>query len=302
MTILAVYIENKYRGKITVNDPINYKVLLKCPIPVLELEIPFGVESGQIQNNQQQNVNVGYNLDDLTSSLRYGLLPLAEHSGLLPSVNPRMLASTKFLFKLNPEDLAYIESQRIDDAVITVYVWGRLNPYKDNSSNPIESIETFSIAFQWLFSQAKWIKFLSDIGYSEKWIIEIDRPKLEGFREVTEHIAKAQEALYNKREPEDVIRDLRAARDSFKTYYEARKEKINELVDKGSLGQEGKDPKSRRIDGIYDSIATFLNIGPHNDKYKVTYADAQLAFREFVAMLSYLSPIITEAEMEGKKK
>ena len=108
-----------------------------------------------------------------------------------------------------------------------------------------------------------------------------------------EYVLKAEDALYNKREAEDVLRDLRAARDSFKTFFDANETKIAEIIDSGSKGESDQKPKSKRIKEIYDKIAYFLNIGPHNDKYEVTYADAQLAFRQFVPCSSSVLSVTT---------
>ena len=127
------------------------------------------------------------------------------------------------------------------------------------------------------------------MGYNEKWIIELDRPKLEGFHEVEEHLKKAQEALYGKTDPEDVLRDLRAARDSLRDFYDKRKEEIFKYIDSGSSGEPGKPKKSERFQHIWDGISEFLNLGPHSDKYTVTYADAQLAFRQFVSVPRHFS-------------
>ena len=302
MTILSTHTESKYGGKIFVTEPLNYGVLIKSPTPVIELRLSLGVEWGKVSVSPQQSVNVGYELDDIRASLSFGTLPVARNTDSLLYADPRMSAEAKFHFRLSLEDLAYIESNRTDDVLITTSIWGRLQPYRENFTNHLPGSSNFALAFNWNFSQAKWTKFLSEIGYSERWVIEIDKPKLEGFHEVLEHVMKAQEALFNKGDPEDVIRDLRSARESFWTFYDSRKERIAEIIDKGSIGEDKEDSKSKRIKDIYDKIAYFLNVGPHNAKYKVTYADAQLAFREFVSILSYLSPIISELEGEQKKE
>jgi hypothetical protein len=304
MSILSYYDESKYHGRINVSDPLNCNPIIKFPTPVVELSLTINEEYGknQINQNPSQYEDVIYELDDIRASLSFGSLPIARNSDSYLSVHPTMPQEVKFHFKLNPSDIAYIESQRVDDVSLAVAIWGEMQPYNEVRRVQLPGMLRFQLDFQWNFSQAKWSKFLSDIGYSEKWIIEIDRPKLEGYHEVTEHLEKAKEALFNKNDPEDVLRDLRAARDSFRTYYDSHKDAINEIIDKDSTGELGWDSKSKRIEEIYDGISNFLNIGPHSDKYKVTYADAQLAFRQIISMLSYLSPIISEIENNEEKK
>ncbi|MEM3804394.1 MAG: hypothetical protein QXX17_08300, partial [Conexivisphaerales archaeon] len=118
--------------------------------------------------------------------------------------------------------------------------------------------------------------------------------KLEGFHEVIEYLEKAKKDLYEKQNPEDVVSDLRAANDSFKTYYNNNIERMNELIDEGSAGESGQKSKSKRIAEIYKNISYLLNIGPHNDKYKVTYQDALLAYRQFLTILSYYAHYLEE--------
>ncbi len=192
--------------------------------------------------------------------------------------------------------ISFVESQRNDDVEFT----GRLVFWYKESVPDLKmkliDNDQCVLNFQYKFSQKDWIDLLSKINYEDIWLIEITKPKIEGFHEVTEHIQKAYEALYNKKEPEDVIRDLRAAKDSFKTFYDVKKEKIFEIIDRGSSGDSGNENKSKRIDKIFVDIGNFLNIGPHNDKYKVSYADALLAYREFISVIAYLSSILKEVK------
>ena len=194
------------------------------------------------------------------------------------------------------EALSFIESQRADDVLFGVNIQFLYREIVQGTGNQVIDDAPGLFQFQYKFSQKEWIDLLSKINYDEKWLIEITKPKIEGFHEVTEHIQKAYEALYNKKEPEDVLRDLRTARDSFKTFYDSKKEKIFNIIDRGSSGETGIDKKSERIDKIFKDIGSLLNIGPHNDKYKVRYADALLAYREFLSIIAYLSSILKEVK------
>ncbi|MFP3131265.1 MAG: hypothetical protein RXR51_06795, partial [Nitrososphaeria archaeon] len=94
----------------------------------------------------------------------------------------------------------------------------------------------------------------------------------------------------------------RAANTSFKPYFDKYKDKIFSKIDEGSIGEEGYKKKSERVHEIYESVSNFLNIGPHHDKYKVTYDDALFGYREFISILSYLSKIISDIKNEEEKE
>ena len=194
------------------------------------------------------------------------------------------------------EALSLIESRRTDDVQFTIrFVYSYKETYFEGREIVVDEGDGL-FNFPYELSERKWLSLISDVGFNEIWLIEVSKPKIEGFHEVTEHIQKAYEALYNKKEPEDVLRDLRTARNSFKTYYDAKKDEIFEIIDRGSPGEPGKDKKSERIDRIFENIGALLNIGPHNDRYKVSYADALLAYREFISIIAYLSSLLKEVK------
>ena len=76
----------------------------------------------------------------------------------------------------------------------------------------------------------------------------------------------------------------------------SKKEKIFEIIDRGYSGETGIDKKSERIDKILKDFGNLLNIGTHNDKYKVSYADALLAYMEFISIIAYLSSILKKVK------
>ena len=288
--------DNTFGGKIKLSDPISYKILYKVPSPVLEIHLTAGVDFGRNPQNQQNQV-IQYAIEEASASLMLGPFPISHTFRPLPRIDPNNVAEISFTFKLSTQDLIMIESQRKDDLTLGLQVWGQYHPYVPSHTDlAAQPTSDFSLNVSWKLSQKEWLQILSDIGYAQKWVIEINRPELEGFNEVIKHLEKAEEALYNKNEPEDVIGDLRAARDSFKVFFDAKKQKITEIIDKGSTGEPNQEPKSERVYHIYEKISYFLNIGPHNDKYEVTYADAQFAFREFVTMLSYFSGILSQVK------
>ncbi|MEM0136241.1 MAG: hypothetical protein QXU18_13625 [Thermoplasmatales archaeon] len=298
----------QYEGKIYV-DEVTYEVLNKVPVAAIKIKVRVGIEFGRNQDQANQPVSppwyqVGYRVENAEVTLSFNNIPISHSFQGFVSADPDAIADLSFILRIPLEDLKEIESKRTDDLKLDLFLRGTVLPHRRGSGLHMGQSQMFTIPIQWEFSQKEWVKFLSDIGYGEKWIVEVDRPLLEGFYEVIEHLEKAKEALYNKARPEDVLRDLRAARDSFKIFYAEKKDKIEEIIDRGSQGEPSQEPKSKRIDSIYEKISNFLNIGPHNDKYRVTYSDALLAYREFVSILSYISEVMKEAgekDEEAKK-
>jgi hypothetical protein len=254
-------------------------------------------------NYQNKPYSTYLEIMPLSVVIDYQGIPIASgssmHAGYIqPQGNPIEIKAS-----FSEDALTFIEERRIDDIQLMVHInfaFMELSSQRFNAENVISSLG--SVSFPISYSEKKWIKLLSELGYSDKWVVELDRPKIEGFHEVLEHLEKAGDALYNKKEPEDVLRDLRAARDSFKTYYDVKRAEINEIIDKGSNGEEGQDAKSERIEKLFKTLSNFYNIGPHNDKYKVTYQDALLAYRSFVSLLSYLSSIMVNVEEQNEKR
>ena len=300
MVILAE-ISPEFKGKIYVNEPIEVRTLNKTPVAVFEVKLNVSIDLGRNQDQPNQAFyDVGYRMEETHCALMFQQIPLS-HSFFSPgSIDPRMTATLDYLLRISTGELKEIELKRVDDIILYLHLEGTIVPYRWNSAQNLGPPKRFSLAVPWKFSQRQWIQFLRDIGYSEKWIIEIERPKLEGFHEVSEHLDKAQEALFNKNDPEDVLRDLRSARDSFAAFFNAKKEDILKLIDQGSQGEEGQPTKSERVQSMFEDITKFLQIGPHNNRYKVTFADAQLAFRSFVTLLSFLSPFLSKVEEKKK--
>lgn len=279
------------------------KVANRLPWCVANLNFTLSQNSGKFidAQNKQYNTNIEVIPDSI--EFTFNNVPLAR--GFTTNHTFIRVTGTGFQIPviLPIEALSFIESKRTDDVTLR----GNLSISCKEEANVSNGIwKDYSMAdfiFNLEFSAKKWTTLLSDMGFDEKWIIELDRPKLEGYNEIMVHINKAQDALYNKKEPEDVLRDLRAARDSFMVYYKNNKDKMNELIDLGSPGEETKKKKSERIENLYKAIGEILNIGPHNDKYKVTYRDALLAYRAFVSILSYFSGILFEVpKAEGESK
>ncbi|MEM3193182.1 MAG: hypothetical protein QW292_14080 [Candidatus Parvarchaeota archaeon] len=281
-------------GKIYVQEPIKKNVINKVPVAVIEVTLTIDIESGHMQVEQNE-YKVGYRIEDIQCSLRFNQIPISHTFETLGPISPFMSKELGLIFRISLEDLEEIELKRVDDLELSLHLVGKVIPYNLNNTNQdVGNPEWMQMEIPWKFSQKEWIEFLSNIGYAEKWIVEVDRPKLEGFHEVIEHLEKAEKDLYEKQNPEDVVSDLRAANDSFKTYYNDNIKRMNKLIDEGSAGESDQLSKSERIVEIYKNISYLLNIGPHNDKYRVTYQDALLAYRQFLTILSYYAPYLEE--------
>lgn len=277
----------------------NITVHSKLTWPVIGVSFVMYQNNGEIIYEDKQ-YSTYLELMPLSVIIDYQGIPIASGSSIYGGYIQPNGNTLEIKVPLCERALSFTEEKRIDDIHLLIHInfaYRELISQSPKQNNLLSAVGSLSFPID--YSERKWIKLLSDLGYSDKWIIELDRPKLEGFHEVLEHLEKAKDALYNKKEPEDVIRDLRAARDSFKIYYDAKKAEINEMIDKGSKGEGGQDPKSERIEKLFKSLSNFYNIGPHNDKYKVTYQDALLAYRSFVSLLSYLFSIMVNVEEQN---
>ncbi|MEM0097487.1 MAG: hypothetical protein QW338_03370 [Conexivisphaerales archaeon] len=279
-------------GKIFVQN-LNVKEINKVPVAVIEVTLNVGIESGNMPSQQNEN-QVGYRIENIRCSLRFNQIPISHAFETQYQLKPNIVEYLKLIFRISLEDLEEIELKRVDDLKLALHLVGKVIPYNYTTNQDVGNPEWMQMEIPWKFSQKEWIEFLSNIGYAEKWIVEVDRPKLEGFHEVIEHLEKAEKSLYDKQKPEDVLRDLRAANDSFKIYYDDNINGMNKLIDEGSAGESEKPSKSKRIAKIYSKISNLLNIGPHSDKYRVTYQDALLAYRQFLSILSYYAPYLEE--------
>ena len=293
MTTLA---ESKtMRGLTQSISKLDLSVINKIPWCVIRFNFQFNSSSGQYEaNNKLYNTYI--KVRPSYFQLEFQGLPIAIGNFLDYVYIMQGTYDLATNVHIPVEALSLIESRRTDDVQFTIrFVYSYKETYFEGREIVVDEGDGL-FNFPYELSERKWLSLISDVGFNEIWLIEVSKPKIEGFHEVTEHIQKAYEALYNKKEPEDVLRDLRTARNSFKTYYDAKKDEIFEIIDRGSPGEPGKDKKSERIDRIFENIGALLNIGPHNDRYKVSYADALLAYREFISIIAYLSSILKEVK------
>jgi len=275
----------------------NYEVKKKIPSGIIELKYNISIKKGKFANQG----DVSYKILPEYSLIRLGGQIISWGLPQKLELSPSSSEDLKFSHFLDQRSLKIVEDQRNHDVQFDIVIIGKYLAKHGGAPALIENeFGVFQLSFNWKLTETEWLSLLSTIGYSEKWIIELDRPKLEGFHELLEHVNKAGEALYNKRDPQNVLRELREAKESFRPFFEAHKDKIFSKIDEGSTGEQGQKNKSERVYEIYEKVSYFLNIGPHNNKYKVTYDDALLGYREFISILSYLSKIISDITNEEK--
>ena len=179
-----------------------------------------------------------------------------------------------------------IESVRVDDVqfdlsfdLLYSCIEQPTNKFVIENRQVIQKIE---------YSQRKWLDILRQMNYSESWLIEVQRPNIEGMDIVVEHLCKAADCL-STRDYDDCMVNTRAAWNSFKPLLESKWESIGKLIDEGSSGQKGKDSKSKRVRIIREKIRDLTHVGAHREEYIVFPEDALLSYRLTVSMISYLS-------------
>ena len=152
------------------------------------------------------------------------------------------------------------------------------------------------------------------MGYGEKMVIAIDRPKLEGYHEVMEFIEKANTGISNNGNPYDIIKNLRAAWKSMDVYLKKYNDDLEAYINDQSKINT-KDPKPEKIEKIKNDTIRFLetlklleddiynltHIGAHPETYTSNREDALLAFRLTVSLMSYYSGILKRVSEDEVK-
>jgi hypothetical protein len=310
-------IHTKDQGTIKISLT-EVKIENALPVGLISVKLNIVVEPGKYTNSNNESINVYYLIKPKSLTMIFNQKELLfSDNGYFTFVNtnrkfiyglPINFTNLVFNFNVDTAILNYIESLRKDDITLNFIFYSEYLPvslFSDSRIKPIDAPfelyeREFIVSLSYDFSEKKWIKFLDDLGYGGKWIIEIDRPPLEGFDKMSTFLERAKDELYSKSNPAGVIDELRRARDSFKVYFDEYKEEIYNFIDHGCVSEQGQLTKSQRIENMYETISKWLNIGPHGDKYNVTYQDALLAYRQFITMLSYLSLILTEIQRQEK--
>ena len=195
-----------------------------------------------------------------------------------------------FHFQLSSEILKIIETNRVDDISIHLYIHYLYQFFSEQDKNNL-IFETSNLSLQIPLSQKKWTDILKELGYMGTWIIELKRIDIEGMERVNEHIAKAGDAL-SKNNFEGCISEVRAALKSFQPLFSGIWESVAIYIDEGSRGEPDRDPVSVRVKSLYSSIRDLVNAGMHKEAYLISPEEVRLCYYQTVTLLSYLSKVM----------
>ncbi|MBX8639015.1 MAG: hypothetical protein KIS29_01575 [Thermoplasmata archaeon] len=315
-------------GKILIQGDPKLIVRSRLPFCVVELELNISVDYGTFQQQPNMQIRTTYRIKPSILEISFGGVTISSSSLCFQEITPTMSAQVRYYLYLNQEAINFIESKRTDDIDIYLQLTGfyeevRADNTRQGSGSPNPS-GTLQLGGLWSFSQTKWTKFLADIGYGEKWIVEIERPKLEGFSTVFEKVQSANEKLLlgPQSDASDILTDLRASWDRFDPYLNNKLNELKKAINEKSDSEKGRPSKDERIfeivgaqKNLIESIGNlqkkvdqFLQIGAHREIYLSTYQDALLGFRMTVSLMEYLSKILSqvvindEATKEGKTR
>ncbi len=189
-----------------------------------------------------------------------------------------------------------IEQKRIDDLPISLTIEGLVS-YNPGNNTPI--LDRFRISREYKQSQKEWTAILEKMGFKETWIIEMARPKIEGFDIVKEHLQKASEAI-DRRDYEKAISDCRVAWDSLNPLIISSWEKLANEIDLGSQNEENYPKKSDRIKKLREAVLLWSQIGVHREAYRVFPEDAFLCYRMTIALASFLSSLSSKSTVKNQ--
>ena len=188
-----------------------------------------------------------------------------------------------------------IERVRVHDVQISLSVELR---YHAVGGAPDQVLQTVQGHMQVNVSQKQWLDALAAMGYSGGWVIEVERPQVEGWPAVVGFLDKAAERIAS-RQPEEAIAQCRAAWGALGPLVDHEQTSIAAEVDRGSTPEEGEPTKSERIQNLRKMTLKWAHTGAHPEYYAASMDDALLAYRMTVAMVGYLSRKAVQAEVHA---
>ncbi len=146
-----------------------------------------------------------------------------------------------------------------------------------------------------LIPENEWLEALDEMGYQGGWVIEIERPFIEGWPRAIEFLDKASDRILSH-DPEGAIAQCRAAWESLSPLLDAAWDGIAAEVDRGSAPEEGYPLKSERVRAFWESALKWTHTGAHPESYAASMDDALLAYRVTVSLMSFLSRKTVQSE------
>jgi hypothetical protein len=287
-------------GEIEVSDTFSIEVVNQVPYALWKTKVPLNLNRNPQSSGTPNQSTVQYDVEIGNAALRlsYKGKPITESFTEPQQKALRLADNFDFIVYLPIEALDFIERQRQDDIYLEFLMLGTYFIFPQNN-HQAKTLKQFWLQFRQKYTQKEWVELLRKTGYSDKWIIEIDRPKIEGFNEVIIFLDKASNELYDKKNPSGVLVELRKAFESLDHLFSSKSEKISEKIDAGSPGEGNQPKKSKRVEEIKAEVKKFLQIGPHESKgYTVSYSDALLAYRLVLSLLQYYSEALNQVDRE----
>ena len=313
MTIGEIHL--KFNGKLQILNEPKFTVKSKLPWCDLNTQLTMQIKNGEITTPNNIKIDVPYTLNGALLSIYFNNVLISVSPLFIGPIFSSNIETLTFDNIFDTFNLMHIESIRNGDISFKFLISGHYSwiPTDPNYLPPGSSIDSFSISLTQKFSEREWLKLLSEMGYGEKMVIAIDRPKLEGYHEVLEFIDKANDGLMNNDNPDYIITDLRSAWDKMDVFILQFNKAIKDYINNKSKKEDKQPTKDERVENINKSIEGYLNsitamkeaidkfvqIGPHKEIYHSTREDALLAFRLTVSLMSYYSGILSEITKKG---
>ena len=317
MTIISEFFMDG-GGKIQIVNEPKFIPTSKLPWCDLNVELNINIFTGKYRKDNnipdKNELDIYYTLHNLLLSIYFGNILIGISAPLDKPINQNNSSNSVFHVILNAFNINYIEALRKDDISLTIKITGDYNGgiLTNNNQYTVVNFNMLLISFSVKLSEKQWLKLLSEMGYGEKMVIAIDRPKLEGYHEVLDFIEKANTEISNNGNPDDIIKNLRAGWKSMHTYLQKYNDELRSEINEQSK-DDIKDPKPKKVTKITNDTITLLDtlksleddiynlthIGAHPETYTSNREDALLAFRLTVSLMSYYSGMLKRISEEG---
>ena len=268
------------------------------PIPVLKIQA-YGrgrVDTSPGSGQPPQSAQHYLALDVITTVTINGVLADSVSLEAGPKYGDEISNSfnqeAKWQVRLPRYLLEVIESTRTHDVQISVSVELR---YFLTGAPPHETLRAVYAHLPLKISQKDWLDALAAMGYHGGWVLEVERPSIEGWPKVVEFLGKASDRIAS-RDPEGAIAQCRAAWRTLAPLIDASWEGIATEADRGSTPEAGYPSKSERVRNLREGALKWTHTGDHPETYAATMDDALLAYRLTAALISFLSRKAVQAE------
>lgn len=222
-------------------------------------------------------------------------MDLTQNAG--QDLHDRVAPQISVFVPLCREGIQRIESRREHNVVVRVTIILRYFDKDHRIYSTVPQTDDVNIP------QNEWISYLDKMGFRGGWVLEVERPEVEGWPSVAQFLERAAVRIAS-RDAEGAIVQCRAAWDSLSPLFESKSvlEGIGAEVDRGSTPEEGQPRKSERIFALKKATLKWCNTGPHSAFYAATMDDALLAYRLTASMVAYLSRKAVQAEAHSSDR